>query len=82
VATFGVETILKFETNAMGPSVMELVIDKHLEIDVTVVGEVNKLDFKEIPVVKSEVIGVYFFVQTQPSQRRSGFKGLLSEFEL
>ena len=61
-ATLGVETVLKFEADALGPAVVELVVDKHLKIDIAVVGEVNELDFEEVPVVKSEVVGVYFFV--------------------
>ena len=73
-SSLGVETIIQFESNAMSPPVMKLIINKHFKVDVTVIGEVNELDFKKIPVVESKVIGIDLLIQTEPSERRSGFQ--------
>lgn len=82
VPSLGVETIVKFEANSLSPSVMQLVFNKHLKIDVTVIGEVNQLDLKEVPVVKSEVKSVDLLIQTQPSKWRTRFQTSLWKFEL
>lgn len=73
-SSLGVETIIQFESNAMSPPVMKLIINKHFKVDVTVIGEVNELDFKKIPVVESKVIGIDLLIQTEPRERRSGFQ--------
>jgi len=43
---------------------MKLIINEHSEVDVTVIGEVKKFDFKKIPVVESKVISIDLLIQT------------------
>ena len=74
VSTFRIKTVIKAEPNSLDPSVMQLIIDPYFELDVTVVCQIHKLDLEEIPVIKGEVVGVYFFVKVEPRQRGAALK--------
>lgn len=78
-STLRIETFIQAEAYSLDPSIMQLIIDPHFELDVTVVGEVDELDLEEVPVVKSEVIGVYLLVEVQPRKGRTGFEVGLGE---
>lgn len=57
---------------------MELIVNEDLELDVAVVAEIDKLEFKVVPVVKGKYKGVDFFVEVEPLQWGSSFLMLLT----
>ena len=73
VASFGVVTFIKGEANTMDPSVVGLIFNEDLELNVTVVSEIDEFNLEEVPVIESEVVGVHFLVEVQPGKRRGGF---------
>lgn len=46
-----------------------MVLSEGLELDVALIGEINKVQFKVIPVIEGEGIAVDLLVETQPIQR-------------
>ena len=67
-SSFGIETLVKGETCTVNPSVMKLILNKYSKFDVAIVAEIDKGDLEEVPVVESEIVGVYFFIEVEPGE--------------
>lgn len=51
-----------------------MIFSEGSKLDKTFVGEINKLEFKVIPVVEGEGISVNFFIERQPVKQALMFK--------